>query len=400
MKSPLSLVPSIWRPLCIAGVLAVALACAACSSQGQSAPPATTNPPAAAATLAPTNAAVAATPAPTAKPAATQPSAPTAPAAQYVPLDKKVDVVQMGLTADYPNFPELLALFAKKEPNITIVTPPNQGGSGATLTKLKTEGANTQVSLIFFGQAFGPQFRDEGVLSPFQPVGAEALRPTDRDPKGTFYSWAIWTPAFIYNKDQMPKPPKSYAEMLTAEGKLSYDNPVSSASGLIFMVGAIKANGGTIENPEAGFDFLKKLKPRIATYLSGGSEALAMVQKGEVGLAVHYSETNLYNQYVKKAPIGIVVPKDGMPLSALSVGINRYAPQPEAAKRFVDFLLTREAQELLAKGYFRPARTDVSVPSEVRANYPENYDADYAFDWESILPYQKQWLERWNREIK
>ena len=316
------------------------------------------------------------------------------------PFATNVEVIQVGLTADYPNFPELLSLFAKQEPNIKIITPAGQGGSGATLAKLKAEGTNTQTSLVFFGQAFGPMYREADVLTPFVPKGVEMLRPTDRDPKATFYSWAIWTPSFIYNTNQLPKPPRSYADLLLADGKLSYDNPATSASGLIFLVGAIKANGGTIENPDPGFEYLKRLKPRIATYVSSGGEALALVQKGEVGLAIHYSETNMYNKYIKNAPIEIIVPKEGMPLSALSVGIARHAPQPEAAKRFVDFLLSKEAQELLAKGFFRPARTDVTIPPEIRSKYPENYDAGYPFDWESILPYQKQWIERWNREIK
>jgi putative spermidine/putrescine transport system substrate-binding protein len=319
---------------------------------------------------------------------------------QAKPFERKVELVQVGLTANYPNFPELLSLFAQQEPNIKIVTPAGQGGSGATLAKLKAEGENTKTCLVFFGQAYGPIFREADLLLSFVPRGAEMLRASDRDPKGTFYSWAIWTPAFIYNKNQIPKPPRSYAELLHAEGKLSYDNPATSASGLIFLVGAIRANGGTLENPDPGFEYLKRLKPRIATYVSSGGEALSLVQKGELGLAVHYSEANMYGKYVNNSSIDIVVPKEGMPLSALSVGIAKHAPEPEAAKRFVDFLLSREAQELLVRGYFRPARTDITIPEEIRAKYPENYDAAYPFDWETVLPYQKQWIERWNREIK
>jgi ABC-type Fe3+ transport system substrate-binding protein len=80
--------------------------------------------------------------------------------------------------------------------------------------------------------------------------------------------------------------------------------------------------------------------------------------------------------------------------------VAKYAPQPEAAAKFVDFLLSKEAQELLAKGYFRPVRPDVAIPDEVRARYPENYDADYPFDWETTVPYQTAWIQRWNNEIK
>jgi iron(III) transport system substrate-binding protein len=71
----------------------------------------------------------------------------------------------------------------------------------------------------------------------------------------------------------------------------------------------------------------------------------------------------------------VVVPKEGMPLSSLSVGVSKYAPQADAAKKFVDFLLTPEAQNLLAGRYFRPARIDITVPAEDRADYPENFEA-------------------------
>lgn len=311
-----------------------------------------------------------------------------------------IEVVQLGLTNNYPNFPELLALFAQSEPNIKIVQAPNSGGSGSTVAQLKAQGANTDVSLVFFGQALGPDLRDADLLQPSQPAGADMLRPTDKDPNGLFYSWALWTPAFIYNLDQLPNPPKSYADLLTADGRLSYDNPATSASGLIFMVGAILANGGTIENPEPGFEYMKQLRDRITTHPASGGESLSLVQKGEVGLVVHYSEANLYNKFFQNAPIGVVVPKEGMPLSALSVGVSKYAPQPEAAKKFVDFLLTPPAQELLAKGYFRPARTDIALPDNVKAALPENYEAGYPFDWDSILPYKQAWIERWINEIK
>ena len=74
--------------------------------------------------------------------------------------------------------------------------------------------------------------------------------------------------------------------------------------------------------------------------------------------------------------------------------------KPARRTDFVDFLLTTDAQQLLAERYFRPARTDITVPADVQAKYPPNYDADYPFDWESILPYQQAWLDRWTHDIK
>ena len=59
--------------------------------------------------------------------------------------------------------------------------------------------------------------------------------------------------------------------------------------------------------PIQGSSTSKRLEPRIATYVSGGGEALCLVRKGEVGLAINYSETNMYNKYIKNAPIEIIV---------------------------------------------------------------------------------------------
>src|SRR3954447_12532645 len=71
-----------------------------------------------------------------------------------------IEVYELGIPGNYPNFPELLALFAQREPNVKIVPAPQQGGSGSTLARLKAEGENTQISLAIFGQPLGPPLRD------------------------------------------------------------------------------------------------------------------------------------------------------------------------------------------------------------------------------------------------
>src|SRR5690242_5513392 len=143
-----------------------------------------------------------------------------------------IELYELGITADYPNWPELLALFAQKEPNIKIIAAPGPGGSNATQAKLQADGPNTRISLVLLRQTAGPPTREAGLLAELHPTDADLLRPSDRDPSGHFFSWAAWTPAFIYTLDNLPNPPKSYAELLTADGRLTYDDPSTSASGI------------------------------------------------------------------------------------------------------------------------------------------------------------------------
>lgn len=101
-----------------------------------------------------------------------------------------IEVYELGIMADHPNWPVLLALFNQKEPNIKIIAAPGQGGSNATQAKLQADGPNTQISLVLFGQTAGPPMREAGLLAEIHPTDAELLRPSDRDPSGHFYSWA------------------------------------------------------------------------------------------------------------------------------------------------------------------------------------------------------------------
>lgn len=187
--------------------------------------------------------------------------------ARHVAAQETIEVVQLGLNQKNSNFPrQIVALFAESEPKTCrsrlgaavgrqwehTGPPEDRGGEHPG-----------QPGLLRAGM--GPRFPRRRRPGPDPPAGAEFLRPTDHDPNGLYYSWALSTPAFIYNKDQIAKPPKSYADLLNTEGRISYDNPVTSASGMIFMVGAILANSGP-SKPEPGFEYLKKLRSKITAY--------------------------------------------------------------------------------------------------------------------------------------
>jgi len=78
----------------------------------------------------------------------------------------------------------------------------------------------------------------------------------------------------------------------------------------------------------------------------------------------------------KGQPCDVVYPVEGVTLSPGPAGILKKAPHPNAAKLFMDYICSKEAQEIIAAKYYYPGRVDVPAkgqPSlgELKFLYPK-----------------------------
>ena len=62
------------------------------------------------------------------------------------------------------------------------------------------------------------------------------------------------------------------------------------------------------------------------------------------------------------APVEFVFPEEGVSAVTEPVAILKTAQNPEAAKAFIDFILSEEGQELAAEQGYLPAHPDVAAP--------------------------------------
>ena len=96
----------------------------------------------------------------------------------------------------------------------------------------------------------------------------------------------------------------------------------------------------------------------------------------------------------KGAPIAFVFPTDGMILGPTVTGVVDRAPHPEAAKLFVDWLLSPVGQASYVKAtYYHPLRADVAPPpggmsiAKTRLLVP---------DWDEFVSLHPQYVREWN----
>jgi thiamine transport system substrate-binding protein len=171
------------------------------------------------------------------------------------------------------------------------------------------------------------------------------------------------------------------------KGLLIYPNPLTSGTGLSFLTWVLTEKG-----EDAGWQYLHRLKENVIFYPSGWTDAMDAFIRGEAAVGVMfntdtvYSETPNLNSTMSRG----FVYREG-------IALVKGAPHKEAAKKFIEFMLSKEGQDLAAPwGYVYPVRPDATLSGDVaRARTPSSL---VSFN-PSLGGNADVWRDRWNREI-
>jgi len=199
------------------------------------------------------------------------------------------------------------------------------------------------------------------VLLQFDPPQAAALIAQARDPNRRWYGvYAHYnTPAYNTDLIKPSQLPKSYEEFLARKewaSKIALDDTDDEWLSAMIMH----------DGEERGKELLRDLVSALKPVLVDGHLALARsVGAGEYWLALNNYVSLTVNVRLSGAPIDFWA-LDPVALFFGAVGISAQAPHPKAALLGANFLLSREAQQLLTKRGRMPTRPDVPVnPADI-----------------------------------
>ena len=127
------------------------------------------------------------------------------------------------------------------------------------------------------------------------------------------------------------------------KGELVFTDPVKSSTGYLFLQSQLQARGD-----KAGWEYFKKLTPLAAQLPASGGAPPQLVGRGEYAICVAYVHAlQLYSG--QGFPVKIIVPpKTAGEVDAVSIIKNGPNAKSKTAEKFIDFMLSQEAQELFA----------------------------------------------------
>jgi len=189
-----------------------------------------------------------------------------------------------------------------------------------------------------------PILKERHELTEYTPASAEGLLPAFAalsDPGFSYITNAVRY-FLIYNKDKV-KPedvPRSWTDLLDPKwkGQVATGHPAFSGCTGTWALGLKKVYGWEY------FEKLAKNNPRIGR---SAVDPMTLITAGECLVGVG-AAANAYASIDKGNPIGVVHPSDGLVLCVTPSGIPRQAPHPNAAKLFMEWLLSPAYAKMIA----------------------------------------------------
>ena len=236
----------------------------------------------------------------------------------------------------------------------------NQGSSGPQAP-----------DVVDIGLAFGPDAKDEGLLQPYMVSTWDSIPEDAKDAEGYWYGDYYGVLAFEVNADAVDNVPQDWADLLNPEynGQIALaGDPRVSAQAISAVFAAGLANGGSLDDPEgaaqAGLEFWAEVA--AAGNLVPVIAESGTVASGETPISIRWTYNGLANRDANAeiAAIEVVVPASGRYAGVYVQGISAFAPQPNAAKLWMEFLYSDEGQNLWLDGYCHPIRYENLIAAD------------------------------------
>ncbi|WP_374424546.1 ABC transporter substrate-binding protein [Chromobacterium sp.] len=296
---------------------------------------------------------------------------------------KEGELNVIALPHDWCGYGGLIAGFkAKYGIKVNELNP--DAGSADELEAIKANKNNKgpqAPDVIDVGLSFGPQAKAAGLLQPYKVSNWKSIPDSVKDKDGYWYGDYYGVLAFEVNKDLVAKTPTDWSDLLKPEYKnavaLAGDPRVANqAIQGVFAAGLSQSKGNAAKAADAGLKFFAQLN-KSGNFVPVIGKAASLAQ-GSTPIVIRWDYNALADRDTLKGnpKVEVVVPKSGVVAGVYAQGISAYAPHPNAAKLWQEYLFSDEGQLGWLKGYCHPTRfNDLAarkkVPQDLMSKMPD-----------------------------
>ncbi len=279
-----------------------------------------------------------------------------------------------------------IAAFNKRFPFVRVDLIRAPGGQ--LITRIRSEAAAGKLAADVI------DYSDRGHLLGMLDLFQEYRPPNaaDYDPSAVTDPTRLWPRTttgwcIVHNTELVKDPPKSFRDLTDPKWKGKQIAQVIAGGG------GPTWNRALFERQVLGEDYWAKIAANDTQLFPSGAPATDSIVRGEAKVGAQ--QTNIVIPRMKEgAPIACVIPPEGVPMTSYGAGIPKGAKNVNAARLFLNWMLSREGQEAFVEG---------SGGFSALKNGP----APSALDIKAIRPWfprmedyttlQAAWVDEWNR---
>ncbi len=273
-----------------------------------------------------------------------------------------------------------------------------RASTGELVNRVISEKDNPQADILLGGaSSYHIQADEEGALEPYSSPMAKNVPSYAIAKDNTWTGFCVLALGIGINETRYKEKfgtipqPKTWEDLLKDEykGEIVMTNPVASSTAYLFVQNQLQRLGD-----EQGWNYLLALSKLVGQFPDSGSAPAKLIGTGEYALGISYIHA-LAKYRAEGFDVATVAPMQTVG-DVDCISIMKNAKNLEGAKKFVDFMLSKEAQELMASISFA---TPVNPEAKGRGIGVENLDLiDYDVN---IASAQKDAvLAKWVKEVK
>ncbi|MFC7076622.1 extracellular solute-binding protein [Haloarcula halophila] len=268
----------------------------------------------------------------------------------------------------------------------------DQRSSGEALSDLRSHAQDPTHSAYNGGYTYGILAMQDGLTQAYKPKGWGKVPEKLKTDNGHMTATRRMTTTVTYRKDiyeeEGIEPPETWEDLKREEIAANTQfQPPNAAVGLAGAISINNAYGGSLDDVQPVVDYYTEMKEKGAVFAGNVEQKFT---KGEITTFVEYDYTGLDLKYnadsIAEDQVGVSLltgpnGENGAFNQPYGYGMLKGAPNPEACKLFMDYVLSLDGQRKFLDAYVRPIRApELEMPEEFPAQsaYEETqFQVDY-----------------------
>lgn len=282
-----------------------------------------------------------------------------------------------------------------------------RNGSGSTFAKIDAEKKNPRAD-VWYGGTLDPQSQagEMGLLQAYKSPQLEFIMDGFKDPakrKGN-YSSAVYMGilGFGVNTKRLEEKgvpiPRCWEDLTKPEYKdeIQISDPQSSGTAYTALATFIQ-----LWDEEKAFNYFKALDKNVSQYTKSGVTPSRNAARGEIAIGIGFLHDYSLEQS-KGAPLELISPCEGTGYEIGGVSIIKGARNLDNAKLFVDWVMSKEGQELAWKqGQSFQILTNTQAEQSPNALDPKKLTLiNYDMDTYGSSDERKRLINKWVNQVK
>lgn len=293
---------------------------------------------------------------------------------------------------------------AKGAPLKILCSPPKDWCEAITQNFAATSGIQTEFTQLSSSEALGrlrkgrnaPEFdvwyggpvdafitaKNEGLLQAYTSPSAAQIPGALKDAAGEWSGVYVGAIGFCVNQNVLSQlgvaVPHTWADLLNPKlkGQVVMPHPATSGTAYTIVWTQVTINNG---DRDATFAYFKQLHTNIISYTRGSSGPAPMVAQGQAAVGIVFSHNCVRIIDDGNDHVAVYFPSEGTGYEIGGLALLRGAQNEVAAKSFVDWALSSEAQgiPLHAKYYVLPTNPQTEISAKAPTN-AKLLDYDFA----------------------